>query len=512
MIAVALTLFLMSRSLYSSEIDCQKPFTETKRTNLKSVISNCPDVAQVINKYKKHKIGLVFAGEFYGKPESMFGHTMFLILDEDDLLNSDTISFLAKTSSSDGFLKKTYKGIFSKYKSTISTQPFYRINHIYGGIEFRDIEIFVLKEGYISLTDFLLLVLETEKLGDDYNFLNNNCSSFIKNVINESQQRQNSEKDYISYPRQTAEEISLNAVKIIKIDSPVRTMDDLNNKLSYESLKKIREFSEERKIPAENFNELEKKYIDSLYRFYSFRSYTMKDFKDKTDHLLNINSKHVLEEDFKPKLPHKKSSFNMSFLNVTPSERYLSLEAMPLYKRRNLPRNSDNSVMEILTTQLLVQEDKINLQKLTFFSREVIPDYSWPTHLLSNFISFNYWSPNPIGVDRFSRLQADYKLGITKRLNNYYIGLMSGPFISQSIVESISNIGANTRFHTGYREDGYDFRVDIEKTFGNAYDALNSRLRSEKCLNTICFNIDLENRKLPIKSFFMYSFGSTLLW
>ena len=108
-------------------------------------LQSCKELNRYLDSFPKDKLSIVFTSEYTNNPSSAFGHIMLLFSKDNTPLEvGDVVHFAAKTSTNDGFLKYSYKGMTGQYNGYFIREPFFKKIYEYNTLEQRYMYIYTL--------------------------------------------------------------------------------------------------------------------------------------------------------------------------------------------------------------------------------------------------------------------------------------------------------------------------------------------------------------------------------
>jgi hypothetical protein len=129
--------------------------------------------------YKKIDPGkaiLVFPAGYINSPASMYGHTLLVIEPKSgNRLVALAVNYAAKTNETFGPIF-AFKGLFGMYNGYYSILQYYDKINEYSSGEMRDMWEYTLNLNESELKRVLMHIVEMEKIGSKYFFLDENCS------------------------------------------------------------------------------------------------------------------------------------------------------------------------------------------------------------------------------------------------------------------------------------------------------------------------------------------------
>jgi len=129
--------------------------------------------------YKKIDPGkaiLVFPSGYINSPASMYGHTLLVIEPKNgNRLVALAVNYAAKTDETFGPIF-AFKGLFGIYNGYYSILPYYDKINEYSSGEMRDMWEYTLNLNESELRRMVMHIVEMEKIGSKYFFLDENCS------------------------------------------------------------------------------------------------------------------------------------------------------------------------------------------------------------------------------------------------------------------------------------------------------------------------------------------------
>ena len=137
------------------------------------------------NGVRGERLTLIFPAAYMNNPASMFGHT-FLRIDKNDTANPLTgyaLNYSADTSSADGDLIYTIKGLLGGYNGYFSVLPYAEKTKEYGDLENRDIWEYELNFTAAEIDKMLLHAWELHYFYRDYYFFRENCSFVLLELL-----------------------------------------------------------------------------------------------------------------------------------------------------------------------------------------------------------------------------------------------------------------------------------------------------------------------------------------
>jgi hypothetical protein len=186
--------------------------------------------------------------------------------------------------------------------------PFYRINHLYSGIEARDLTIFEIDEKLIHKERAILFILEYEKIRSNYYFFSDNCTTFIRRFLNSSLNVLLAKK-ILDYPSELANELFNQKIASIYkfIPSKEITLMKDKDKLERTELSNIKKKLENESSHSFMMkSEEEGKFLDDLYQYYSFKWDSVKKLKELANKIYTNNRQYSGQTDV---LQEKKTVF-----------------------------------------------------------------------------------------------------------------------------------------------------------------------------------------------------------
>jgi hypothetical protein len=128
------------------------------------------------NKVKPSKAILVFPAGYINSPASMYGHTLLVLEPSNgNRLSALAVNYAARTDDSFGPLF-AFRGLFGLYDGYYSILPYYEKINEYSNGEMRDMWEYTLDFNEKQVRRTLMHIVEMEKIGSRYFFLDENCS------------------------------------------------------------------------------------------------------------------------------------------------------------------------------------------------------------------------------------------------------------------------------------------------------------------------------------------------
>lgn len=387
-------------------------FSDTPIYNLQS----CKELNRYLDSFPKDKLSIVFTSEYTNNPSSAFGHIMLLFSKDNTPLEvGDVVHFAAKTSTNDGFLKYSYKGMTGQYNGYFIREPFFKKIYEYNTLEQRYMYIYTLDLTKDEIKTILYHLFELRKATFKYYFLDGNCASQttdLLNIIN----KDSSKKSFYYLPIQTVNDLK-NRVKnkdrfiplLNKLNLLIQSMTPEEKELFNELIKTQKEIDK-------NTPDIIKEAM-TIYTTFNFRRF----------HKINRNYENVMSQTYQkqniidttpdPLLKTKPSNIGLGYY-TNKNEDYLLFQYRPLFIDLLDIQNNDlqESQTNTFTFDLLINNDNIKLNKFDFINIKSLP-------LQSDFYNPISWNIHS-GFDRENKkdnLSYNNEIGIgrTLSLNNF---------------------------------------------------------------------------------------------
>ncbi|MBT5933884.1 DUF4105 domain-containing protein [Sulfurimonas sp.] len=441
-----------------------------------------------------NKISLVFTSERYNSPASVFGHT-FIKVESDDA--KYVIDYTAKVPIKVSSPVYAYKGIFGGYKSKYKFLPFLAKEHEYRNEEFRDLISFDLLFKEDEIENILLHLYEILDTDQDYYFMSRNCSSELIKLIDfaRDDMELTSKLSHITVP--------IDIVHILKNSGYIKNINS--------SASKFKQFNNVIfKMDDNNINIL-KKIITrkrSVYNFYNDKRITKKDKKNIVLAAINFIEIESTKSDFDTKLLYplmklikikNKNSLeqldeNTSYDDIPLSNKFHKFVVGHGYKMdkvnyaylgyRYLYRNrfdlmdkiEKNGSVEVMDFMFRLQDDKIDLEKLTLINLEALP--------ISSIFFTQNTKRMQVGAQRLfydDHLYAyiNYGLGYRYRLNKnltYHISAQTGAYYHKEDIYM-----ASAEFSLEYQEvHKYIFDIVYKHRYFYDFESSNSQIKAHR--------------------------------
>ena len=379
-------------------------------------LQSCKELNRYLDSFPKDKLSIVFTSEYTNNPSSAFGHIMLLFSKDNTPLEvGDVVHFAAKTSTDDGFLKYSYKGMTGQYNGYFIREPFFKKIYEYNTLEQRYMYIYTLDLTKDEIKTILYHLFELRKATFKYYFLDGNCASQttdLLNIIN----KDSSKKSFYYLPIQTVNDLK-NRVKnkdrfiplLNKLNLLIQSMTPEEKELFNELIKTQKEIDK-------NTPDIIKEAM-TIYTTFNFRRF----------HKINRNYENVMSQTYQkqniidttpdPLLKTKPSNIGLGYY-TNKNEDYLLFQYRPLFIDLLDIQNNDlqESQTNTFTFDLLINNDNIKLNKFDFINIKSLP-------LQSDFYNPISWNIHS-GFDRENKkenLSYNNEIGIGRTLSlNYF--------------------------------------------------------------------------------------------
>lgn len=379
-------------------------------------LQSCKELNRYLDSFPKDKLSIVFTSEYTNNPSSAFGHIMLLFSKDNTPLEvGDVVHFAAKTSTNDGFLKYSYKGMTGQYNGYFIREPFFKKIYEYNTLEQRYMYIYTLDLTKDEIKTILYHLFELRKATFKYYFLDGNCASQttdLLNIIN----KDSSKKSFYYLPIQTVNDLK-NRVKnkdrfiplLNKLNLLIQSMTPEEKELFNELIKTQKEIDK-------NTPDIIKEAM-TIYTTFNFRRF----------HKINRNYENVMSQTYQkqniidttpdPLLKTKPSNIGLGYY-TNKNEDYLLFQYRPLFIDLLDIQNNDlqESQTNTFTFDLLINNDNIKLNKFDFINIKSLP-------LQSDFYNPISWNIHS-GFDRENKkenLSYNNEIGIGRTLSlNYF--------------------------------------------------------------------------------------------
>ncbi len=384
----------------------------------------------------------------------------------------DVVHFAAQTSTSDGFLKYSYKGLTGQYNGYFIREPFFKKIYEYNTLEQRYMYIYTLDFTKDEIKTILYHLFELRKATFKYYFLDGNCASQttdLLNIINTN----DSKKSFYYLPIQTVDDLRDRVKNKERFIPLLNKLNLLIQKMSTKEKLIFNEIIETKKEIDKNTPDIVKEAM-AIYTTFNFRRF----------HKINKNYENIMSQTYQkqnikddtpdPLLKTKPSNIGLGYY-TNKNEDYLLFQYRPLFIDLFDVQNNDlqESQTNTFTFDLLINNDNIKLNKFDLINIKSLPlqtDFynpvSWNIH--SGFdrenkkenLSYN----NEIGIGRtlpftsFARISFLADIGADNL--DYYVK-------PNALIEILSTTNSKIGFSSSYKQyDGdYFYQNDVFSSY-----------------------------------------------
>lgn len=391
-------------------------------------LQSCKELNSYLDSFPKDKLSIVFTSEYTNNPSSAFGHIMLLFSKDNTPLEvGDVIHFAAKTSTDDGFLEYSYKGMTGQYNGYFIREPFFKKIYEYNTLEQRYMYIYTLDLTKDEIRTILYHLFELRKATFKYYFLNGNCASQttdLLNIIN----KDSSKKSFYYLPIQTVSDLKNRAKNKDRFIPLLNKLNLLIQNMTTEEKELFNKLIETQNEVDKNTPNIVKEAM-VLYTTFNFRRF----------HKINRNYENVMSQTYQkqniidtthdPLLKTKPSNIGLGYY-TNKNENYLLFQYRPLFIDLLDVQNNDlqESQTNIFTFDLLINNDNIKLNKFDLINIKSLP-------LQTNFY-------NPVSWNLHSGLNRENKKENLSYNNEIGIG-RTLPFTSFARISFLADIGAD---------------------------------------------------------------------
>lgn len=433
-----LGLFLICFQIYKAvakgkdiNLDCHKPYSSTLFKTTESILNSCPEVKKIYEANKTFKLGIGYAGEYLGNPSSAFGHAFLILIDSDSFPLSQTISYLADVKPNQSLFSLIRNGLMGGYTGRYKSVPLYRLEHLYSGIESRDILIYEFKKELYDISKVIFFLIENEKEESAYLFLSNNCATGLNRIIDAviKSESKSKIKEIIDYPGYIFKKHASILTLYKKYDSPEKIVFANSQKIEKQRLDLIKSNIERNRenTPSDTF---EAHYLDAIYKYLSFKANSVQDNRSL---LLSTFSNLPLNETphINKKLPtHEFQKISIGVLKTKKSN-FINISYRPGFidEFQYSLKDAKKSTLELFKFNFLVNNENQLLDNLELLNVEENTNFQWPTFRKSWRLNLGYNSNYITTKSGYKNINLSYLAGLGK-FNDYFgVSLKGGPSI-----------------------------------------------------------------------------------
>ena len=388
----------------------------------------CKELNSYLDSFPKDKLSIIFTSEYTNNPSSAFGHIMLLFSKNNTPLEvGDVVHFAAQTSTSDGFLKYSYKGLTGQYNGYFIREPFFKKIYEYNTLEQRYMYIYTLDFTKDEIKTILYHLFELRKATFKYYFLDGNCASQttdLLNIINTN----DSKKSFYYLPIQTVDDLRDRVKNKERFIPLLNKLNLLIQKMSTKEKLIFNEIIETKKEIDKNTPDIVKEAM-AIYTTFNFRRF----------HKINKNYENIMSQTYQkqnikddtpdPLLKTKPSNIGLGYY-TNKNEDYLLFQYRPLFIDLFDVQNNDlqESQTNTFTFDLLINNDNIKLNKFDLINIKSLP-------LQTDFYNPVSWNIHS-GFDRENKkenLSYNNEIGIGRTM----------PFTSFARISFLADIGAD---------------------------------------------------------------------
>ncbi len=464
----------------TSKIDCRRPFSELKQNPQENILFLCPDVKSIFDQNKNFKLGVGFAGEYMGNPGSAFGHVFLILIDEESFLLSQTISYLADVPPGTSALKYIVNGLSGGFDGSYKNVPFYRLEHVYSGIERRDISIYKFSEQAYSIAEVIFYLIEHQIRNTAYKFLSNNCATGIRNILNAViiPNRDQSKSYWIDYPGALINDFS-KALQIYRVHESVEKImftssQSISQKRLSEFENNIAIFEETKDLVAE-----EKRFADAAYGYLSFRAKSVAENRHILEAIEGVDTQDAPKEA--TRFPNAEFSAFTIGAGVSDQTIYYRLGFRPTFRDKNAYSLMENrkSKLELFKFDVNIFNNHFKLNDFNLINVEENTDYSWPAFHKSWLVKLAYSSTFNVADELYKNVNLSYLVGLSHLERTFGISAKVGPKLSyfSELNTSLVLYNANLQMFFEYYDWKAIFEADYSSNFSGVVADLSLSLR-----------------------------------
>ncbi len=480
---------LFSGPVFSEPVDCNKPYSYFSNSNSVNLIEKCENFKRFYQKYVKFEIGVIYISEFPQSASSAFGHVAMILIDNEDLLNSPTISFLAQTNNEDNILSYSFKGLLGGYNGAFKEVPLFRLinSYVYG--ENRNLYIYKFKKNFISKELLLSFLYENEQKSNPYFFLSYNCSSGPSLLIEKATKRKLTNQSLIYYPQDLLNRYKDNLDLYKEFLDPNLRLFVTRKKVSEEFISKTRKaINVGNKIlpPSDNHEE---QFLSNLYDFISSKGNrydnakkTIKEFPESISIPIDY---HIAPENY-----DKKTRLELGLLK-SKNDIFTKISYRPTYRNKFEQKVFYNNLytMEILKLDFLVRKfNQFYLDKIHILNLETLNHFEWPSKLLSSKFVVDFDNNQIAQKDaEDKRARFSYQLGLSSFSNFITSTLVTGPQFNFLVKAKKPKFFDYTSLNFLLKKR--DYLISVENNFSILSDRLDRNTNLDLIFNFPSFDL-----------------------